>query len=79
MVIIFRRIKAVKISEVFEINGVTGETCPDGGDYFGNVSLIMENKSVFKFGGCAALIDGYMYFQVKKKLPKVIEDDLMNN
>jgi len=75
----FRRVKAVKFSEGFEINGVTGETCPDSGDYFGTVSLIMENKSVFKFRGCEALIDGYMYFQVKEKLPKVIEDDLMNN
>lgn len=49
-----------RFSEEFEINGTTGETRPDGGDYFKAITVHMENGSRFYICGRAAMYDGYL-------------------
>ena len=49
-----------RFSEEFEINGATGETRPEGGDYFKAITVHLEGGKQFHICGEDAIIDGYM-------------------
>ena len=49
-----------RFSEEFEINGTTGETRPNGGDYFKTITVHIENGSRFYICGRDARDDGYL-------------------
>lgn len=49
-----------RFSEEFEINGATGETRPDGGDYFKTIAVFFDNGMQFFICGQDAMDDGYM-------------------
>ena len=47
-------------SEEFEINGATGETRPNGGDYFRTITIHLENGHQFHICALDAMADGYV-------------------
>ena len=49
-----------RFSEEFEINGATGETRPDGGDYFKMITIHLESGKKFFICALDAICDGYM-------------------
>jgi len=49
-----------QFSEEFEINGATGETRPDGGDYFKMITVHLENGKQFYICALDAISDGYV-------------------
>ena len=57
------RISSVEVerfSEQFEINPSTGETRPDGGDYFSKITIHLDDGRKFYICAEDALFDGYM-------------------
>ena len=49
-----------RFAEEFEINGATGETRPEGGDYFKVITVHLEGGRQFYICGEDAIVDGYM-------------------
>ena len=49
-----------RFSEEFEIDGPSGDTRPEGGDYFSTIRLLMENGQIWCFCGEDAINDGYL-------------------
>ena len=49
-----------KFSHEFEINASTGETRPDGGDYFSTIVCDMENGKILCIRAEDAMFDGYV-------------------
>ena len=57
---IVERIEIKRFSEEFEINGSTGETRPDGGDYFSTIRIVLDSGIAICFCGADAISDGYI-------------------
>ena len=53
-------ISVERFSEEFEINGATGETRPNGGDYFRTITVHLENGQQFHICALDAMADGYV-------------------
>lgn len=49
-----------QLSEAFEINAATGQTRPDGGDYFRKITVQLENGKCFYICAADAEFDGYL-------------------
>ncbi|MBR3362179.1 MAG: hypothetical protein IKG39_12640 [Lachnospiraceae bacterium] len=57
---IVETIEIKRFSEEFEINGSTGETRPEGGDYFSTIRIILDSGMAICFCGSDAINDGYI-------------------
>ena len=55
-----RKIKIGRFSREFEINASTGETRPQGGDYFGEILITLDSGRVLRIVAEDAEFDGYM-------------------
>lgn len=49
-----------RFSKAFEINPVTEEMRPEGGDYFKTITVYLENGKKFYISGMSADYDGYV-------------------
>jgi len=53
-------IKVERFSTAFEINPSTGETRPDGGDYFSTITVLLDDGGAFYICAADAVCDGYV-------------------
>ena len=49
-----------RFSHEFEINPSTGETRPDGGDYFSVITIVLSSGQEFNICAAATFCDGYI-------------------
>ena len=49
-----------RFSHEFEINPSTGETRPDGGDYFSVITIVLSNGEEFHICAAEPICDGYV-------------------
>lgn len=59
-------IQIERFSEEFEIDPSTGETCPDGGDYFSTITVTFTDNERMHIHGGDADDDGYMFMGTSK-------------
>ena len=55
-----QKIEIGRFSREFEINASTGETRPQGGDYFGEILITFDSGRVLRIVAEDAIFDGYM-------------------
>ena len=53
-------IRLVRFSHEFEINPSTGETRPDGGDYFSVITIVLSSSQEFNICAATTICDGYI-------------------
>lgn len=58
--LVVKDIRILRFNSEFEINSSTGETRPDGGDYFSELIIDLHNDIKLHIGAEDAIVDGYM-------------------